>query len=154
MVIEKYAILDTETGEVLPYKPKYKHRNKFTFAVYFPGNRDVRDFLIKNMSSSNIAEISKKQIVGMLRITNRAYTRQINRLIKENFCLRLRKNYYFINPSFFIKTSRSKFLRLQNFYNKTKIDLQEARLRKNQAVAKNNKGDNIIIQVKDILSGK
>lgn len=132
MKIEKYAILDTETGEILPYHPKGKHKNKTIFAIYFPVGKTLKDYLIKYMTSTNITELKKCEVLGTLGISERFYSREINRLIKDNFCIRIANDRYFLNPEKFIKGSRHNKGKLIDFYKSTKNDLREDKLNKKE----------------------
>ncbi len=132
MKIEKYAILDTETGEMLPYHPKGKHKDKTIFAVYFPIQKTVKDYLIKYSTSTNIVEVKKYRAIEELGISERLYTKEISRLIKDNFCIRLAHDRYFINPERMIKGSRKNIMKLINFYKATKNDLREIDLDKKE----------------------
>lgn len=114
--IGKYGILNTETGEIVPYRPKGKHNNKIIYALYFPSQLTVMDYLVKFMSSTNMAEVKRTEALQILKISDKEYTGTIKRLLNENFCIRLGNNRFFINPVRFMKTARGKFPKLNAIY--------------------------------------
>jgi len=130
MKINRYSILDEETGELLPYKPKGKYKNKTIYSIYFPVNKTIHDYFIKYMTSTNIVQVKKRDVIKELNLSERLYTKEIRRLIADNFCIRLSNDCYFINPDRTIKGGRSQIMKLRNFYKNTKIDIREKELKK------------------------
>jgi hypothetical protein len=122
---EEYGIINLETGEVFPYKPKGKHDNKNVYALYFPIRDTVLDYLVRNMSSSNIAEVKRSVALKSLRMTDREYTAAIKNLMKDNTCLRIGNNIYFLNPAIYLKTSRKQFVKINSVYTQLKAQQQK-----------------------------
>ena len=119
--IDRYGIIDTWTGEILPYNPKSKHKDKTFYALYFPHSKTVFDYFIKFMSSTNIVEITDSKLVyTTLNICKASYHNQINSLIRKNICIRLSNTRFFINPEYYIKSSRKSIGQLIKFYNALK----------------------------------
>jgi hypothetical protein len=130
--IDRYQLLDTETGELLPYKPKGKHnKSNHLYNIHFPSiDEDIYDYILYYMTSSNISEVNKSDITARLKISDREYTREINDLIKKNKLIRLGQNKYFVNPTKDIKTSRTQVNRLKDFYLKAKTETQAREIEK------------------------
>ena len=119
--IGRYAITDSWTGEMLPYKPKGKHKNKTFYTIYFPGSENVTDYFLKFMSSTNIIQINDPAFVyNSLNISKATYHREINKMIRNNICIRISNTSYFINPERHIKGSRQSIPKLSQFYNALK----------------------------------
>jgi hypothetical protein len=128
--IDRYQLLDTETGELLPYKPKGKHnKNKSLYNLHTPSlDEDIYDYLLYYMTSNNISEVNKSDVTTRLKISDREYTREIDYLIKKNKLIRIGKNRYFINPAKDFKTSRTQINKLKEFYLKAKSETQAKEL--------------------------
>ena len=123
--ISRFCIVDKETGEEFPYKPKGKHKNKYTYFIGFLRMDCVFDFIIYYMTSNNISKVERREILTKLNISKREYTREIDRLIKNDDLIRISNNMFFVNPKWKLKTSRTAFNKINGFYLNTKIEMQK-----------------------------